>query len=78
MGVLDKFLDIMKLSDDDDYDDDEDVGQRLDGHAEGAAELFVPAERNYVEKLRPAGVGVVRGVNLFPREEGEQPAVHGA
>ena len=23
MGVLDKFLDIMKLSDDDDYDDDD-------------------------------------------------------
>ena len=24
MGVLDKFLDIMKLSDDDEYDEDED------------------------------------------------------
>ena len=31
MGVLDKFLDIMKLSDDDEYDEDEDYDDDEDG-----------------------------------------------
>lgn len=49
MGVLDKFLDIMKLSDDDDYEDDDfyDDDDYEDDYEEKPKKSFFRKEKNY-------------------------------
>lgn len=48
MGVLDRFLDIMKLSDDDDYDDDDFFDDDYDDYDEKPArKSFFKREKNY-------------------------------
>ena len=48
MGVLDRFLDIMKLSDDDDYDDDDFFDDDYDDYDEKPAKKsFFKREKNY-------------------------------
>lgn len=50
MGVLDKFLDIMKLSDEDDYDNDDFFDGEEDDYEEKSKKTFFKKEKSYSEE----------------------------
>lgn len=50
MGVLDKFLDIMKLSDDDDYDNDDFFDDEDEEYEEKPKKSFFKKEKEYVDE----------------------------
>ena len=51
MGVLDKFLDIMKLGDEDDYDDDYFDDEYEDDFEEKPKKSFLKREKKYEADL---------------------------